>query len=90
MNFYPYLQDEQFLLEVDNLKIREQYIKITVLEFNTENPIQEIQGIAESGSLTIDGKSSVRRPCNLTITATSAENDLTNVDSLFSLNKFIQ
>ena len=90
MNFYPYLQDEQFLLEVDNLKIREQYIKITVLEFNTENPIQEIQGIAESGSLTIDGKSSVRRTCNLTITATSAENDLTNVDSLFSLNKKVE
>lgn len=66
MNFYPYLQNEQFLKEIDNMKVREQYVKITVLEFFTENPIQEIQGKVNAGNLTIDGKSSVRRTCTLT------------------------
>lgn len=87
MNFYPYLQNEQFLKEVDNMKVREQYVKITVLEFFTENPIQEIQGKVNAGNLTIDGKSSVRRTCTLTAVATESENDLTDIDNLFSLNK---
>lgn len=87
MNFYPYLQNEQFLKEIDNMKVREQYVKITVLEFFTENPIQEIQGKISAGNLTIDGKSSVRRTCTLTAVASESENDLTDIDNLFSLNK---
>ena len=87
MNFYPYLQNEQFLKEIDNMKVREQYVKITVLEFFTEEPIQEIQGRVNAGNLTIDGKSSMRRTCNLTVVAGDAENDLTDIDNLFSLNK---
>jgi len=86
---YPYLQNSQFLKELDNYKNREQYIKITVLDFLTEDPIQEIQGITTAGNLTIDGKSAVRRTCNLTVVATENENDLTDIDNLFSLNKKI-
>lgn len=87
MNFYPYLQNNQFLKEIDNMAIREQYIKITVLEFFSENPIQEIQGKATSGSTTVDGKSAIRRTCNLSLISEQSENDLTDLNNLFAINK---
>lgn len=87
MKFYPYLQNEQFLKEVDNMSIREQYVKITVLEFFSENPIQEIQGRVSTGSMTVDGKSAIRRTCNLTIISQEPENNLTDLNNLFAMNK---
>ena len=87
MKLYPYLQNNQFLKELDNMSVREQYIKITVLEFFTENPIEEIQGKVTSGSMTIDGKSAVRRTCNLSLVSEKSENDLTDLNNLFAINK---
>ena len=46
---YPYLQDEKFLLLVDNLQIKEQFVKITILDW-LESPIQEVQGMVTGGS----------------------------------------
>lgn len=77
-----------FLLEFDMEKIKDQYVKITILNFN-EKPIQEIQGRVTSGSVNIDGNSAVRRTCSLNIIAQDKENDLTNIDSLISINKKI-
>lgn len=87
MKLYPYLQNNQFLKELDNMSVREQYIKITVLEFFTENPIEEIQGKVTSGSMTIDGKSAVRRTCNLSLVSEKSKNDLTDLNNLFAINK---
>jgi hypothetical protein len=36
---FPYLKDSAFLKTIDNLKIKEQFIKIIVLSFD-EMPIQ--------------------------------------------------
>ena len=83
---FPYLKDSSFLQIIDRMKVKEQYVKITVLDFQ-ENPIREIQGKVVSGSVNLDGKSSVRRTCNLTMVADEYTNDLTNVDSLISMNK---
>lgn len=84
---YKYLQDSAFLSMVDNLQIKEQYVKITLLDW-LENPIQEVQGLVTGGSGNIDGKSAMRRSCNLTVQIPNEElSDITNVNSLFSINK---
>ena len=86
---YPYLQDSSFLKSFDKLKVKEQYVKITILDF-LEKPIQAIEGRILGGSINIDGNSSIRRTCNLSIIASEHENDLTNIDNLLSLNKKVK
>lgn len=86
---YPYLQDSSFLKSFDKLKVKEQYVKITILDF-LEKPVQAIEGRVLGGSINIDGNSSIRRTCNLSIIASEHENDLTNVDNLLSLNKKVK
>lgn len=86
---YKYLKDSSFLKEMDSLRLKEQYIKITILDFY-EKPIQSIQGRTINGNLNIDGNSSVRRTCNLTIIADEFDNDLTNVDRIISINKKVE
>ena len=44
-NKYPYLLDNQFLKDFDNLQLKEQFVCITVLDW-TEKPVQQIQGKA--------------------------------------------
>lgn len=83
---YPYLKDSTFLKYFDGLKNKEQFIKITVLNFE-EKPIQSIEGRVTGGSINIDGSSSIRRTCNLSMVASNANNDLTNVDHILSINK---
>lgn len=84
---YPYLKDYDFLKEVDEMQVKHQYVKITLLTFKDEDPIQEIQGRVTNGSISVNGNSSIRRTCNLTFVADLAENDLTNIDNLISANK---
>ena len=81
-----FLQDRRFLQALDKLKIKEEFIKITVLNWK-EQPIEQIQGIVINGNVNLDGSSSMRRTANLTIFAEEKDNNLTNVDHLFSVNK---
>ena len=84
---YPYLTDASFLKEVDKMHIKEQYAKITILNWN-ESPIKEIQGIVTGGNINIDGKSNMRRSCNLSVYVENEfSSNVTEIDSLFSLNK---
>lgn len=86
---YKYLQDSSFLSEIDNLQIGVQFVKITILDW-LENPVQEIQGMVNGGSLNLDGKSAMRRSCNMTIQIANEElSNVTNVNNLFSINKKI-
>lgn len=85
--FYEYMQDSDFLFKIDCLQTRTQYVKLVALDWE-ERPIQEIQGITTSGSLNLDGKSAMRRTCNLSMFVTNeAMGNITNIDNLFSLNK---
>ena len=86
---YEYLQDKRFLDQLDNLRVREEFIKLTVLSWK-EDPIQEIQGKVINGSLNIDGNSSLRRTANLTVFAEEMVNDLTKIDDLLSINRKIK
>ena len=81
-----FLQDKRFLEKLDKLHIKEQFIKITVLNWQ-EEPLQTVQGIAINGSVNLDGNSSMRRTASLSIFAEEKDNNLANIDHLFSVNK---
>ena len=84
---YEYSNDKDFLELVNNEHLKEQYVKITILNW-LENPIQEIQGIITGGNLNLDGNSNVRRTVNLSCYIDNEENaKVTNIENLFSINK---
>lgn len=62
------LADKDFLRELDQNREREVFAKIVSLDYN-ENPIEEITGRVSSGTVSIDGSSSVRRSCSLSLIA---------------------
>ena len=85
-----FLKDTIFLRELDNEANKFYWVKITVLDQN-EGPVQSIEGRVLPGSvISIDGNSSVRRTCNITFLAEEANNDLTNINNLLSINKKIE
>ena len=89
INNYPYLKDSDFLQQIDKLKIANHYAKIIVLNWD-ENPIQDIQGRIISGSINIDGTSSMRRTCNLSLYSEGKEDEsIYNTENLISINKKI-
>jgi len=83
-----FLKDRIFLDKIDNLSLKEQYVKVTVLSWE-EEPIKEIQGEVISGSVNIDGNSSLRRTCNLSFFAEEYVNDLTEINLDISINRKI-
>ena len=82
---YIYLNDMNFLNELNNLHVITYFVKITVLDWY-ERPISEIQGKVISANFNLDGQSSVRRTGNLSMIADKT-NTLMNMDSLISMNK---
>jgi len=84
---YNYLNDKNFLDIIDNLHLKEQYVRITVLDW-LEKPIQEIQGRVTGGTINLDGNSTVRRTINLSCyLETAQEVSVTSLKNLFSINK---
>ena len=82
---YPYLSDSNFLDTIDTMHYLEQYVKITALDWD-ERPIKDIQGIINNGSISIDGKSAVRRTISLN---SSFGSNVTDVNNIFSINRKI-
>ncbi len=60
--------DKDFLLELDKVKNKTIYARITALQFN-ETPVETIEGRVTDGSISVDGSSALRRTCSLTIVA---------------------
>lgn len=84
---YSYLNDSAFLKQISSLQITTYYTKIITLNW-TEQPIQKIQGKVISANFNIDGQSSVRRTGNISLIAQNFDG-ITNINSLFSINKKI-
>ena len=55
---------EEVLRAIDEMPIRELFVKLEVLTWE-EEPIKEIQGVLTGGNISINGKSAVRRTCSL-------------------------
>ena len=62
------LLDKEFLKELDKHREKEVWAKIIALTVD-EEPVEEISGKIISGNLGIDGSSSVRRTCSLSMVA---------------------
>lgn len=84
-----FLKDTTFLKALDQHRVKEEYVRITVLSWD-EDPISYIQGRVISGSLNIDGSSIIRRTGNLTLFAEEKENDLSQIDTELSINRKIK
>ena len=83
------LKDASFLRKLDLENIKTFYVKILVLDKN-ELPLRAIEGRVSTGSISIDGSSSIRRSGSITFLAEEKDNDLTDVDNLLSMNKTIK
>ena len=62
------LVDKDFLKQLDTEQEREVFAKVISLDLN-ERPIEEIIGRVTGGSINVDGNSSSRRTCSLTLVA---------------------
>ena len=60
------LYDKDFLLKLDQYPYRKTYCKIIALNWD-ENPVAEITSNVVSGSINVDGSSSVRRTASLSL-----------------------
>ena len=67
MKANPFL-DTLFLNDLYCQKHHKLYAKVVALNFN-EDPLQEITGVVASGSVNVDGSSSMRRICSLNLLA---------------------
>ena len=63
------MEDKEFLRKLDEWNEREVYVKLVSLD-NLDRPIAEITGNTTQGNISIDGSSTVRRTCNITLTTT--------------------
>ncbi len=76
---------QEVLLAIDQMPIRELYVKLEVLTWQ-EEPIKEIQGVLTGGSVSINGKSAVRRTCSLNfVTVEDTVEDYIQLDTKFRL-----
>lgn len=83
------LLDAPFLRQLDLEKIKVYFVKIIILT-RDEIPVRAIEGRVSTGSLSINGNSSMRRAGSITFLAEEKENDLTDVDNLLSMNRKIK
>lgn len=60
--------DKEFLYELNQYQHKEIYAKIISLSFN-EQPLEQIEGKITGGSINIDGDSTIRRSCDLSLVA---------------------
>ena len=90
VNLYEYLKDESFLKKLDSLHIRENTIKITILDWQ-ENPIDNIEGLVSSGNININGDSAIRRTASLNlIIKEKTATGMAKFKSLIALNKKVK
>ena len=86
MNKEVYLKDKKFLKELDNERVKTLTARITVLTWD-EKPIADFTGkVLPGGIVNLDGNSSMRRTCNITLSLDDDEMGITEVKNLISIN----
>lgn len=99
---YEYLKDKAFLKRFDQQRHKEQYVRISILDFRTEDTIAAIEGVTTSGSINVSGTSSMRRTANLSLSVHPdgiynyvnksyvSYHNITEVQNLVSMNKKVR
>ena len=98
----PYLNDKQFLKDMDNETHKEHFIRISILDFQTEKVKASIEGKATSGSCNFSGTSNMRRTasCSLIVDPEGIKvngqsqfqqyYNITEIENLISMNKKVR
>lgn len=86
---YQYLKDKEFLRKLDDKIVQERYVRISLLDFVTEEKIKDIEGKITDGSLNKDGSSAARITGSLSCTVNGFSYDALSIKSDFSINKKI-
>ena len=92
----PYLNDKEFLKKFDLENRKEQYIRISVLDFKTEIPIASIEGKSTGGSCNLSGTSNMRRTASCTVAVDQygihgqQYYNITDINNLISMNKKVR
>lgn len=81
---YEYLNDRVFLKKIDELKVKEYFSKIILMD-QDENEIGEQTDSIISGNINIDGNSTIRRTCNLSVAINEQLGDIEDAKSIFSI-----
>ena len=63
---YSSLYDADFLRELDQSHEKTTFARVVALNMD-EDPIEQVEGRITQGSINIDGNSTVRRTCSLTM-----------------------
>jgi hypothetical protein len=79
------LYDKNFLKHLDLEHNKTKFARITLLNIN-EEPITSLEGVVSQGTLNIDGSSSIRRTCSLTMVS----NNINFSDYLWTLTSKIK
>lgn len=91
----PYLTDKEFLKKFDLETHKTQFIRIYVLDFNTEQIIGSLEGKSTGGSCNLSGTSNMRRTANLTLlvdpySTSPIYHNITEIQNLISMNKKVK
>ena len=86
---YPYFNDTDFLSKIDNFHVREQWVRITLLEYSSEIPLENIEGKVTGGTLSKSGDSTVRRTCNLDCVVDAFKYNPDSIKANYSISKKI-
>lgn len=84
-----FLQDKEFLHQVNQYHIRSYRAAIRVLDFETERPLAILQGKIAGGNLSVAANSSVRRTGNLSFIADNDTIKISDINNLIAINKKI-
>ena len=67
------LTDKEFLKQLYSQKVQQTYVKIIAYDL-VGRPVETLSGKVQSGNINLDGKSSVRRTCSLTLQVQKSDN----------------
>ena len=86
---YEYLQDVDFLAEIDQFDIKTTYVKIVGLDIN-DRPLASLEGVVTGGTVNLNGQSSVRRTATLSLAASTNDYSVTDIRSIISVEKRVK
>ena len=81
-----YLNDAAFLKLLDNLQEKTISVRLTVLTWD-ELPLEEIQGKATGGSISVSGSGDYRRSGNISLLVDDSNRNVTDIDNIIAVNK---
>lgn len=85
-----FLNDYAFLQRLNNHKVREYWVSIGILDFQTERLISRIEGKVVSGNMTVAANSTTRRSGSLDVVFDESLRNITDVRNLIAVDKKVQ